>query len=290
MKKTTMLRKILSETKLLVSAGAHDALSARVIAKAGFEAVFLSGFGFEASLLGKPDVGLLSMSEVVNHAKNIAMSVDIPVLADAEAGYGGFSNIQRTVREFERAGVAGIFIEDQAHPVMCGSLKEFKKIISTEEMVTKIKCALAAREDPDFVICARTDADIISIEEQIKRCNAYAAAGADLVTALPYTLEEFKALVKGVKAPLWVYLASELPITVKDLEEAGVRGIVIYPVELAFVATKAMMDLMIELRTKGTVTETMAKYQTGGYFEFFNFIGLWDIQAWEKHYAESKIS
>lgn len=289
MKKTTMLRKILSEKKLLVSAGAHDALSARVIAKAGFEVVFLSGFGFEASLLGKPDVGLLSMSEVVNHAKNIAMSVDVPVLADAEAGYGGFSNIQRTVREFERAGVAGIFIEDQAHPVMCGSLKKFKKIIPLEEMATKIKCALDSREDPDFIICARTDADIVSIDEQIKRCNAYAAAGADLVTALPYTREEFKALVKQVKAPLWVYLALEIGITVKDLEEIGVRGIVVYPVEPVFVAAKAMMDLMKELREKGTVTETLTKYQVGGYFEFFNFIGLPDTQEWEQRYMGNNI-
>jgi 2-methylisocitrate lyase-like PEP mutase family enzyme len=289
MKKTTMLRKILSEKKLLVSAGAHDALSARVIAMAGFEVVFLSGFGFEASLLGKPDVGLLSMSEVVNHAKNIAMSVDVPVLADAEAGYGGFSNIQRTVREFERAGVAGIFIEDQAHPVMCGSLKKFKKIIPMDEMVTKLKCALASREDPDFMICARTDADIVSIDEQIIRCNAYAKAGADMVTALPYTIEEFRALVKGVKGPLWVYLSSELPITPKDLEEAGVRGLVVYATECAFVATKAMMDLMTELRNKGTVTETMTKYQAGGFFEFFNFIGLPDTQEWEQRWLEGKI-
>ncbi len=288
MKKTAMLRKLLSEKKLLVSAGAHDALSARVIAKAGFEVVFLSGFGFEASLLGRPDVGLLSMSEVVTHAKNIAMSLDVPVLADAEAGYGGYSNIQRTVREFERAGVAGIFIEDQAHPVMCGSLKEFKKIISMEEMVTKIQCALAAREDPDFVICARTDANIVSIEEQVRRCNAYAEAGVDLVTAIPYTREEFAALVKGVKVPLWVYLAAELPLTVKDLEEIGVRGIVIYPVELAFVAAKAMMDLATELRNKGTVTETMTKYQAGGYQEFFNFIGLPETQAWEQKYQKGK--
>jgi len=184
--------------------------------------------------------------------------------------------------------VAGIFIEDQAHPVMCGSLKEFKKIISTEEMVEKIQCALASREDPDFVICARTDADIVSIEEQIKRCNAYAEAGADLVTAIPYSREEFAALVKGVKIPLWVYLASELPLTIKDLEEVGVRGIVIYPVELAFVATKAMMDLMTELRNKGTVTETMTKYQAGGYQEFFNFIGLPETQAWEQRYLKAK--
>jgi 2-methylisocitrate lyase-like PEP mutase family enzyme len=288
MKKTAMLRKILAENKLVVTAGAHDALSARVIAKAGFEVVFLSGFGFEASLLGRPDIGLLSMSEVVTHAKNIAMAVDIPVLADAEAGYGGFSNIQRTVREFERAGVAGIFIEDQAHPVMCGSLKQFKKIIPMEEMVTKLKCALASREDPDFLICARTDADIVSMEEQIRRCNAYAEAGADMVTCLPTTIEEYKALVRGVKAPIWAYLVSELPITPKDLEEVGVRGLVVYPTECAFVATKAMMDLMTELRTKGTVKETMTKYQSGGYLEFFDFIGYFDTQAFEQKCNEGK--
>ena len=177
MKKTSLLKQALARDELIVAPGAYDALSAKIIEQAGFTAVFLSGFGLSASLLGKPDIGLLTMTEVVNQARNVSQAVNVPVLADAEAGYGGISNIQRTVREFEKAGVAGIFIEDQEHPVMCGSLQKSKKIVSADDMVTKIGAALDARDDSDFVIAARTDADIVSLEEQIRRCNVYAEAG-----------------------------------------------------------------------------------------------------------------
>lgn len=284
MKKTAMIQKALQEEQLLVTAGAFDALSAKIIENAGFKFALLSGFGFEASLLGKPDVGLLTMSEIVNHARNIAAAVDIPVLADAEAGYGGPGNIQRTIREFEKAGVAGVFIEDQAHPTFCGTLKKFKKIISQDEMVWKIKCALEAREDPDFIIGARTDADIVSIDEQIKRCNAYAEAGADFVTAIPETREEFQALADNVKAPLWLYLSSLSDLTPKDLEKMGIRGLLVYPVEPLFVAMQAMMDLMEELKTKGTVKETFEKLQVLNYKEFFGFINLRSFIALDQQF------
>jgi len=274
MKNTEKMRKALKEEQLLVTAGAHDALSARVIEKAGFNAVFLSGFGFEASLLGEPDVGLLTMSEVVGQAKNIAAAVNVPVLADAEAGYGGAGNLQRTIKEFERAGVAGVFIEDQVHPVFCGSLKKFKKIVSQDTMISKIKCALDARTDPDFIICARTDADIISLDEQIDRCNAYAEAGADMVTALPQNREEYQRVAEEINAPLWLYLSSQIDLTAKDLADMGVKGLVVYPVEPLFVATSAMMDLMKELKEKGTVKETFERYKAHDYRSFFGFIDL----------------
>ena len=274
MKKTAMLRKTLQEEQLLVTAGAHDALTAKIIEKAGFKVAFLSGFGFEASLLGKPDIGLLTMSEVVDHAHNIAEAVEIPVLADAESGYGGPGNLQRTIREFERAGVAGVFIEDQVHPTFCGSLKKFKKVIPTDQMITKIKCAMEAREDPDFIICARTDTDIVSLDEQIKRCNEYAEAGADLVMGMPQNKEEFQAFADQVKAPMWFNLSAQIDVTPKVVEDMGIRGIVMYPVEPLFVATKAMMDLMEELKTKGTVQETFERLQGLDYKNFFGFIDL----------------
>lgn len=285
MKKTAELRKILNEEQLVVGAGAHDALSAKVIEKAGFKVLLLSGFGFEASLLGNPDAGLLSMTEVVTHGKNIASAVKIPTLADAEAGFGGPSSIQRTIRELEKAGIAGVFIEDQDYPVFCGSLKKYKRIISMEEMVMKIKCALDAREDPDFLICGRTDADIVSLEEQIRRCKAYAEAGADMVTAMPQNRQEFEALAKAVDHPLWLYLWPGTDITPKDLEAMGVRGLVIFPVELLFVATKAMMDVAEEIKTKGTTNETFAKYQSLDYRSFFEFIGLRDVVDTDKRYS-----
>jgi len=289
MKQTSSMRKLLAEKKLIVTAGAHDALSAKVMEHMGFDCVFLSGFGFEASLLGKPDAGLLTMSEIVNHAKNIAGAVNIPTLADAEAGYGGNVNIRRTIQEFERAGVAGVFIEDQAHPVMCGSLKKYKKIVSMEEMLVKINVALDARQDPDFVICARTDSDIVSIDEQIRRANAYAKAGADLVTVLPQTKEEFRACIEHIKSPLWLYLSQQTAeISPKELESMGMRGIIIYPVEPLFAATRAMMDMLEELKATGMCADYFSKVKPMDYREFFGFIGLKDIVAFDQKYMGKK--
>jgi 2,3-dimethylmalate lyase len=288
MKKTAMMRKALQEEQLLVTTGVYDALSAKLVEKAGFRYALLSGFAFEASLLGKPDVGLLTLTEIVNHARNIDSAVNIPLLADAEAGYGGPGNIQRTVREFEKAGIAGIFIEDQPHPNFCGTLKKFKKIIPMEEMVMKIKCAIEARQDPDFIIGARTDSDIVSVEEQIKRCNAYAEAGADLVTALPETREEFQMIADQVKAPLWLYLSAQSDLTPDDLRKMGIRGLLVYPVEPLFVATQAIMDLLNELKTKGSVKETFAKMNVLNYKEFFGLINLRHFIDLESRYPYLK--
>jgi len=289
MKKTKMLRKALAEEELLVLMGAYDGASARAVEQAGFKAVFIGGFGTSASVLGKPDVGLLTMTEMVTHARNIASAVSIPVLADAEAGYGGISNIQRTVREFERAGIAGIFIEDQMHPVMCGGLRKFKRIISQDEMLVKIRAALESRENPDFLIAARTDSDIISVDEQIKRCNAYAEAGADMVMPIPATRQEFKRMSKEIKAPLWVQLWPGFELSVKDVKGMGVRGMILFPVETLFVATKAVMDLLQEVKTKGTIRETFARSGAPDYRAWFNFIGLRPIiEVEQKYVAELK--
>ena len=289
MKKTKMLRKALAEEELLVLMGAYDGASARAVEQAGFKAVFIGGFGTSASVLGKPDVGLLTMTEMVTHARNIASAVSIPVLADAEAGYGGISNIQRTVREFERAGVAGIFIEDQMHPVMCGGLRKFKRIISQDEMLVKIRAALESREDPDFLIAARTDSDIISVDEQIKRCNAYAEAGADMVMPIPATQQELERMSEEIKAPLWVQLWPGFELSVGDVKRIGVRGMILFPVETLFVATKAVMDLLQEVKTKGTIRETFAQSGAPDYRAWFNFIGLRPIiEVEQKYIAELK--
>jgi methylisocitrate lyase len=289
MKKTKMLRKALAEEELLVLIGAYDGASAKAVEQAGFKAVFIGGFGTSASILGKPDVGLLTMTEMVTHAKNIASAVSIPLLADAEAGYGGISNIQRTVREFEKAGVAGIFIEDQMHPVMCGGLRKFKRIVSQDEMLVKIRAALESREDPDFLIAARTDSDIISADEQIKRCNAYAEAGADMVMPIPSSQQEFERMSKEIKAPLWVQLWPGFELSVGDVKKMGVRGMILFPVETLFVATKAVMDLLQEIKTKGTARDTFAQSGAPDYRAWFNFIGLRPIiEVEQKYVAEPK--
>lgn len=286
MKQTTALRKLLAENQVLISAGCHDAVSAKVMEQAGFDVVFLSGFGFSASLIGKPDSGLLTLTEVIGHARNIAHAVHIPCLADGEDGYGGPTNVYRTIDEFERAGVAGIFLEDQAHPVMCGAIRKFKRIVPMEDMLVRIKAAVDARSDPDFVIAARTDSDIISVEEQIRRCNAYAEAGADLVTPLPASFDEYKTMVREIRAPLWCYLWRQADFTYHDLAAIGFRGIITYPVEPLFASTSAMMMLMRELKEKGTVRETMERLNALDYKGFFDFIGLREVVSIDQRYLK----
>src|SRR5438105_10474869 len=179
---TTRLRELLAGPDMLVVPGAYDALSARLIAQAGFPAVYMTGFGTAASVLGQPDVGLLTMSEMVSRAAAIAGVVgDLPLIADADTGYGNPINVRRTVREYERAGVAGLHIEDQVWPKKCGHM-EGKQVIPMNEMVQKIRAAVDARQDPDFVIIARTDANAVnSLEDALRRGKAYHEAGADVI-------------------------------------------------------------------------------------------------------------
>src|SRR5579864_974092 len=182
MRVTTRLRELLAGPDLLVAPGAYDALSARLIAQAGFSAVYMTGFGTAASSLGQPDVGLLTMSEMASRAAALAAVVgDLPLIADADTGYGNPINILRTIREYERAGVAAVHIEDQIWPKKCGHM-EGKQVIPMQEMVQKIHAAIDARHDSDFVIIARTDANAVyGLEDALQRGRAYREAGADVI-------------------------------------------------------------------------------------------------------------
>ena len=182
--------------------GAHDALSARIIEQVGFKAISLGGAACSICSLGKPDVGLVTLTEMTTHIRNIAEAVDVPVFADGDTGHGNVTNVIRTTREFEKAGAAGFFIEDQVAPKRCGH-KEGKKVIPTDEMIAKIKAAVDTRVDDDLVIMARTDTlAIYGMEEAIERVNRYREAGADLilVDALT-TIEEMTRLNREVDAP-----------------------------------------------------------------------------------------
>ena len=180
MKTTTRLRDLLKRDEIVVAAGAYDGVSAKVVEQAGFPAVYITGFGLEASVLGAPDVGMLSFAEILDRASKISSAVSVPTVLDAEAGFGGPIQVARAVREFEKAGVAAIHIEDQLMPKKCGSIAT-KTVIPVAEGVAKIKAAVDARTDPDFLIIARTDADVVSVEEIIERCHRYLEAGADMV-------------------------------------------------------------------------------------------------------------
>jgi len=202
MRKTTLLKKLILDKEILIMPAAYDAVSGMIVEQVGFKATTVSGHATSATMLGMPDLSLITLKEMVTHTRYICEAVDLPVLVDGDTGHGNVLNVMRTVKEFERAGAAGLFIEDQTFPKRCGHL-EGKQVIPTEEMVAKIKAAVDAREDPDFVIQARTDALAThGIDEAIERANIYKEAGADLLfVEAPTTKEEIIRINEEVNAP-----------------------------------------------------------------------------------------
>src|SRR5579863_8105800 len=243
MRTTTRLRELLAGPDLLVAPGAYDALSARLIAQAGFSTVYMTGFGTAASVLGQPDVGLLTMSEMVSRASALAAVVgDLPLIADADTGYGNPINVRRTIREYEHAGVAGLHIEDQVWPKKCGHM-EGKQVIPEDEMVQKIRAAVDARQDPNFVIIARTDANAVhSLADALHRGRAYRAAGADvLFIEAPRSIEELRTIEQTFPdVPLlynWAESGKTPLLSLAEIHALGFK-LVIFPVSLLFAATR----------------------------------------------------
>jgi len=285
---TTRLRELLVQRDLLVAPGAYDALSARLIAQAGFPAVYMTGFGTAASVLGQPDVGLLTMSEMVSRAAALAAVVgDRPLIADADTGYGNPINVRRTVREYERAGVAAIHIEDQVWPKKCGHM-EGKQVIPVDEMVQKIRAAADARQDPDFVIIARTDANAVyGLEDALRRGRAYREAGADVIfIEAPRSIEELRAIAQAFPdVPLLYNWAESGKTPLLPLEEIHALGfkLVIFPVSMLFAATQALLDLLEALKQGQTSLAFAERMVT--FSQFTDQIGLPEIQALERRYG-----
>ena len=200
MRMTTRLRELIQRKEILVAPGAFDALSAKLIESVGFDAVYMTGFGTAASIFGVPDIGLLTMTEMVENARRISNAVEIPVIADADTGYGNHLNVIRMVEEYEKAGVAAFHIEDQVSPKRCGHM-EGKKVIPTEEMVPKIRAAIASRKDKDLVLIARTDAIAAEgFDAAIRRGNTYREEGADVIfVEAPTTIEQLEKIPKLIK-------------------------------------------------------------------------------------------
>src|SRR5439155_5366218 len=188
-------RALLAAPGLIIAPGAYDALSARLIEQAGFDVVYMTGSGAANSLLGQPDLGLTTMTEMAGQAARVGAATTLPVVADADTGYGGPLNVRRTVQEYERAGVAALHIEDQTFPKRCGHFAG-KSVIPIDEMVAKIKAAVAARSDPDLVVIARSDAAAVEgIDAALKRGRAYQAAGADaLFIEAPSSVDELRQI------------------------------------------------------------------------------------------------
>ncbi len=226
MSKAGELRALIKRGGMTVAPGAYDCITARAIADAGFEAVYMTGAG-TAAAHGYPDYGLLTMSEMVGNASKIAASVDLPVIADADTGYGNELNVVRTVREYARQGVAAIHIEDQVFPKKCGHLDN-KEVIPADDYIAKIRAAADARGNSEFIVIARTDSRaVIGFDEAIKRANAALAAGADVAfVEAPQTMEEVAAVPKQVKGPclLNVVRRGKTPaVELKDAEAMGYK-------------------------------------------------------------------
>lgn len=286
MNKGKKLRELLAAKEILVAPGAHDALTAKIIEKTGFSAVYMTGYGQAASHLGTPDVGLLTMTEMLARANNFASAVDIPVIADGDTGFGNVVNVMRTVRQYEMAGVAAIQLEDQVAPKKCGHMTG-RQVIPMEEMVGKIKAAVEARQNPDFVIIARTDARTVhGIDEAIRRGKAYEEAGADVIfIESPESVEEMKMITSNFKVPVLANMVEggRTPLlTTNELEGIG-YNLVIFPTASTYITAQAMKNLMEELKAKGTTKELMD--QMIPFPEFNKMIGLPEIREIEAKYV-----
>lgn len=283
------LRELLGGPEPVVAPGAYDALSARLVDQAGFDVVYMTGFGTSASLLGRPDVGLLGGAEMVDNVRRIVDAVERPVIADADTGYGNAINVVRTVRAYEQAGVAGLHLEDQVMPKKCGHMSG-KAVIPAAEMAGKIRAAADARRDPDLVLIARTDAAAVhGLDEAISRARAFAEAGADVLFVEAPTSEDDIVRVatelSGV-APLvfnWAEGGRTPPLSLERIAELGF-SLVIYPIATLLAATAGVRSVLATIKRDGTPLAAMDGLPT--FDAFTDLIGLPEVRELEERYAE----
>lgn len=288
MKKTSLLRKYILEDSILVMPGAHDALTAKIVEQSGFKALTIGGYSASASLLGKPDLSFLSLTEMADCVRRIADIVDIPIFTDGDTGHGNVLNVRHTVKEIEKTGAAGIFIEDQIFPKRCGHMLD-KQVIEKQEMVAKVKAAVDARVDDDFVIMARTDALAVNgLEDAIERGNLFAEAGADLIfIEAPTTIEQMQMITARINAPT---LANNIEggksplLSATELEKIGFNTVV-FPVAATYAVAKAVGNLMTELANTGT-TAGFSSHMVS-FNEFNNLIGLEHLRSLERKYFQN---
>lgn len=282
MRKTTLLKKYVQDPEILVIPGVPDPLCAKIAGRVGFKAVFVSGYACSAAMLGAPDVGLLTLTEMVDCAWRIADATDLPVFADGDTGHGNISNVARTMKQFEKAGVAAIFFEDQVSPKRCGHMAG-KQVVPAEEMDAKIKSAVDARTDPDLMIMARTDAlGIYGIEDALARMERYVEAGADMAfIEAPQTVEQMRRITSAVSVPS---MANMVPggrspmLTAKELEEIGF-ACVAHPTALTYTIAKAAGDLLRYLHANGTTAGLEGRMIA--FDEFNELVGLPALRARE---------
>ena len=285
-KPTTTLRKLLARPKLLLAPGVADAMNARIVAHEGFEALYMTGSGTAATRLGMPDVGLLTMDEMVDNAGRIAEAAGIPLIADADTGYGGPLNVRRTVRAYERAGVAAIHIEDQQWPKRCGHFAG-KTLIETHDMVAKIKAAVDAKTDGDFMIIARTDAySVEGYEGALERADRYAEAGADMIFVEELrTVEQLAQVPKRYRQPTLYNMggSGKTPfLSATEIEELGFK-VVIYPNFIMRAAIQAAQGVLRELKNTGSLKNTFDKMS--GWEERHELLRMNEVRELEARYG-----
>jgi carboxyvinyl-carboxyphosphonate phosphorylmutase len=282
------LRELLAGDAAVLAPGAYDALSARLIEEAGFPAVYMTGFGTAASLLGRPDIGLVSAGEMIDNARRISGCVAVPVIADADTGYGNPINVIRTVRDYERAGVAGIHLEDQVMPKRCGHMSG-KMLVPVGDMTAKVQAAVAARTDPDFVIIARTDARAVEgIDAALERAARYLEAGADvLFVEAPEDEDEIHLIARTFAGvPLlfnWAEGGRTPPVGLTQLGELGFR-IVIFPIGALLSAATAVRSFLTGLRREGTPAGLLTGLPTLN--QFVDTLGMAEVRDLEARFGD----
>jgi 2-methylisocitrate lyase-like PEP mutase family enzyme len=294
-------RAVMQEHGCLATPGIFDALSARVAEKVGFAALAISGFGVETALLGRPDLGLLTLSELVDQARRITGAVDVPITCDAETGFGGVHNIARLVRDMEDCGIAGIQLEDQTMPKRCPAL-EGRVLVSLDEQLARLKAALKARTDPDFVIIARSDADVVSYDELVLRCNRYLEAGADVAMPICFVLdghpvsqlspddqmELYARLVRDIDGPVKGVMIPE-GYALTDMAKIGYRVMGLSAVCIE-AAANAMFKALTDLKEHGNNAHYRAANPPimavpGGVMELMR---LAQFLQFERHFADKR--
>jgi 2,3-dimethylmalate lyase len=285
MENAKLVRRYLSEKGQLVMPGVFDALSAKIAARAGFEVIFITGYSLSATLLGEPDFGLLTQTEVVNAAQRICSVVSTPVIVDADTGYGNAINVIRTVQDLIRAGAAGMFLEDQIWPKRCGHMKG-KQVIPLDEQLKKLRAAIEARNDHDFYIVARTDSrQALGLTEAIARGIAFKEAGADAVfIEAPESKEEMKKIASQVPGPLVANML-ERGVTPlmgpQELKELGF-DLIVWPLAPLYSIARSLTDVYATLRREGSTTNILDRLMP---FDDFNeIVGLEEKYSLDRKY------
>jgi len=282
------IRKLLKDkSKPLVIPGVYDAIGAKIVEKVGFDAMFQTGYGTSATLFGMPDYGFIGSTETVDNARRICRAVSVPVIVDADTGYGNALSVWKLVRELESVGASGIFLEDQRWPIRCGHMQG-KEVVTTEEYTEKLRAALDARSDKNFIIVARTDARATEgLDKAIERGLYYKKVGADVIfVEAPKTIQEMKKIGSTINAPLVANMieGGATPISSQiNLFEMGFK-IILYPLSVLFSNTYATLQILRELKRSGTTRKFNKKLVN--FNQFNDLVELKKYRKLEKQYKK----